>query len=103
MKMLSTPDGKKIAVKHVVTVDYGVDGDRFRRDSFAYLKAESEVEKFKGQPKYEEQLKAALAAQFPQGEPQFKDYFRTKVTATDGQTYWVEQDMNSVVRAVLEA
>jgi hypothetical protein len=103
MKLLSTPDGKKIVVRHVVTVDCMMDHEAYRRDSLSHFKAKRDIERAKGSPDQMESLKAAMDTQFPNGEPQFKDYFRTKVTTTDGHEYWVEQDMNDVVRAVLDA
>jgi len=101
MKLLSTPDGKNIVVRHVVTVGYGMDHESYQRDSLAHLKAKRDIGR--ANPDQVERLQGAMAAQFPNGEPQFKDYFRTKVTTTDGQTYWVVQGTDDVVRAVLDA
>jgi uncharacterized protein YlzI (FlbEa/FlbD family) len=102
MKTLTTPSGKKIVVKHVVTVDYALDTEAYRNDSMKYGWYSLKIREYDGSDEAEA-FRVSLEQLYPKGKPQVDTYYKTKVTATDGQTYWVEQKFEDVVRAVLDA
>lgn len=99
MKLLSTFEGTKIAVTHVVTVGVAMNHSAYSRDAGSYWQAKRAVRDAQDSEQ-EKQLKEALDGLFPKGKPEWGDYFETRVSCTDGKTYFVEQSMEEVVSAL---
>lgn len=100
---LHTFDGKSIAAKHVVTVDFGLHEEAYRKDFMMHGAAKWYIKRAADDPDLRAILEETMAKDFPKGKPEARDYYHTKVTATDGQTYWVVESRKVAIRAVLDA
>lgn len=94
-------DETVIVVKHVVTVTHGLDHEGYRTDSFKHFKLKKDIERAKDNPELQTALEKSMAELYPEGEPRAADYYRTKVSLTDGSTYWVKESKDHVVALLM--
>jgi hypothetical protein len=105
MKLLTATDGSLIALAHVVTLKFALDGATYEAAAFNEFKMRKDIERAVGtdNKELEKALTDELAVQFPDGKPRMKDYCRTRVGLSDGKMYWVKEAFEDVRLALLDA
>lgn len=103
MKLLHTLDGAFIVVAHVTTASQAMDHEGYRTVSLGQYKLEKDIARAENQPELETALKESMSELYPEGCPRIKDFYRTRVTLSDGSSHWVKESIGDVMRALLDA